>query len=99
MLIPASSTEYVSVAITTHPAGVDLTGSPPQFQFLPDPQRSNPTLGAWLDGEWDGPGTARILVGPGTDALLTRGDWHVWLRVDPPNDEHVVRRAGTLTVT
>ncbi|WP_030764783.1 hypothetical protein [Streptomyces sp. NRRL F-2664] len=99
MVIPATSIEYLNVTVETAPADVDLTGTPPQFQFLPDTNRSNPALADWLDGEWDGADTARILIGPTTDAPLTRGAWHVWVRIDPPNDEHVVRRAGTLTVT
>ncbi|MFD9306121.1 hypothetical protein ACFWCB_26290 [Streptomyces sp. NPDC060048] len=99
VVIPGSSTEYLNVTVVSLPAGFDLTGTPPQFQFLPDTNRSNPTLGEWLDGEWDGATTARILIGSMAPALLSRGDWHVWVRIDPPNDELVVRRAGTLTIT
>lgn len=99
MVIPASSTEYVTVTVTTQPAGVDLTGTPSRFAFLPDTRRSNPTAADWLTGEWDDADTARILVGPAGETSLTRGSWHVWIEIDPPNDELVVRRAGTLTVT
>lgn len=97
-VIPASSTEYVSVAITTSPAGLDLTATEPSWAFLPATDRGNPEAGDWLTGLWDGD-TARILVGPDGATTLTRGDWHVWLRVDPPNNELVVRRAGLLSVT
>lgn len=98
-VIPASSTEYLSISVTTSPAGVDLTGSTPSFAFLPDANRSNPVTADWLDGGWDDD-TARILVGPeGGERALTRGDWHVWVKIDPPNGELVVRKAGTLTVT
>ncbi|MGW9371180.1 hypothetical protein ACWGVR_14355 [Streptomyces xanthophaeus] len=98
MLIPATSQEYLSVTITTAPAGVDLSAVNPRFAFLPDTNRANPASGDWLDGEWDDD-TARILIGPTGVATLTRGDWHVWVKIDPPNDELVVRKAGTLTVT
>ncbi|MFF4847988.1 hypothetical protein [Streptomyces sp. NPDC001194] len=99
MVIPASSLEYVSVAVTTAPAGIDLTGTAPQFAFLPAANRANPSSGQWVNGQWDGSSTARVLVGPDGAATLTRGDWHVWIKIDPPNDELIVRRAGTLTVT
>ncbi|MFF5445477.1 hypothetical protein [Streptomyces sp. NPDC012888] len=100
MVIPASSTEYISITVSTSPAGIDLTGTPPRWAFLPDTNRSNPINGDWLDGQWDGDTTARILVGPtGGETALTRGSWHVWVKLDPPNDETVVRKAGTLTVT
>lgn len=99
MVIPATSLEYVNVTVSTAPAGVDLSGNAPQFAFLADTSRGNPSSGQWLTGEWDDD-TARILVGPTSgDVALTRGDWHVWVKIDPPNDEVVVRRAGTLTVT
>lgn len=100
MVIPASSLEYVSVTISTSPAGVVLTGTAPRFAFLPDTNRANPVTADWLTGEWDGTTTARILIGPtGGAATLSRGKWHVWLRIDPPNDELVVRLTGTLRVT
>lgn len=99
MVIPASSLEYVNVTISVSPAGVVLTGTAPKFAFLPDTNRGNPVTADWLTGEWDDD-TARILVGPTSgETSLTRGDWHVWVRIDPPNDELVVRKAGTLTVT
>ncbi|MGP3684141.1 hypothetical protein ACTVZO_05405 [Streptomyces sp. IBSNAI002] len=98
MVIPASSLEYLSVDVTASPAGVDLSGTPPEFAILPDTNRANPSSGDWLTGEWDDT-TARILIGPaGGETALSRGDWHVWIRIDPPNDELIVRRAGTLTV-
>jgi hypothetical protein len=98
VVIPASSTEYLSVPVTAQPAGVDLTGTPPRFAFLPETRRGNPTAADWLTGEWDDD-TARILVGPDATATLTRGTWHVWIEIDPPNDELVIRRAGELRIT
>jgi hypothetical protein len=94
--IPATSTEYLSVSVTASPVGVSVTGTAPQWAFLPATNRGNPET--WLTGEWDS-STARILIGPDGETTLTRGDWYVWVRLDPPNDELVVRRAGTLSVT
>lgn len=100
MVIPSSSLEYVNVTVTASPAGVVLTGTAPRFAFLPDTNRGNPITADWLTGEWDGTATARILIGPtGGAVTLSRGDWHVWVRIDPPNDELVVKRSGTLRVT
>ncbi|WP_329114468.1 hypothetical protein [Streptomyces sp. NBC_01353] len=99
MVIPASSLEYLSVTVTASPEGADLTGTAPRFAFLPDANRSNPEPEDWIVGEWDGDTTARVLVGPAGDSTLTRGSWHVWVSIDPSNDEHVVRKAGTLIVT
>lgn len=99
MVIPASSLEYLSVTVTASPADVVLTGTAPRFAFLPDASRSNPVNADWVDGEWDGDSTARVLIGPAGDRTLTPGRWGVWVRIDPPNDEVVVRKAGMLTVT
>jgi hypothetical protein len=99
MLIPATSTEYLTVTVTTQPAGVDLTGTAPRFALLPETRRGNPTASDWHTGQWDDTDTARILVGPDGETSLTRGTWHVWIEIDPPNDELVVRRAGSLTIT
>ncbi|MEU6294838.1 hypothetical protein [Streptomyces erythrochromogenes] len=99
MVIPASSTEYLTVTVTARPAGIDLTGTAPQFALLPEARRGNPVPADWVTGEWDDADTARILLGPDGATALTRGRWHVWLRIDPPNDEVVIRAAGTLTVT
>ncbi|MEU7032718.1 hypothetical protein ABZ958_03405 [Streptomyces sp. NPDC046237] len=99
MVIPASSLEYLRVTVTTSPDGIVLAGAAPRFAFLPDANQANPGAGDWVDGEWDGDSTARILIGPAGDRTLTPGYWNVWVRIDPPNDEVVVRKAGTLTVT
>ncbi|MEU9415173.1 hypothetical protein [Streptomyces sp. NPDC048272] len=97
MVIPAASTEYVHVPVTVTPT-VDLTGEPPRFAFLPATDRGSPEAGDWLDGEWDD-GEARILVGPDGETSLTRGDWYVWISIDPPGVEDIVRLSGTLSVT
>ncbi|MER7953854.1 hypothetical protein [Streptomyces sp. NPDC096030] len=99
MVIPASSLEYLSVTVTASPADVVLTGTTPRFAFLLTTSRSNPVSGDWVDGEWDGDNTARILIGPSGDRTLTRGSWNVWVSINPPNDELVVRNAGLLNVT
>ncbi|MEU8525267.1 hypothetical protein AB0C77_06640 [Streptomyces sp. NPDC048629] len=97
MVIPASSLEYVSVTVAASPANAGL-GSTPRFAFLPSGNRGNPEPADWLPGEWDGDTTARILVGPGGDITLTPGDWRVWVRIDPPGEEDVVRLSGVVSV-
>lgn len=98
MLIPASSTEYVHVPVTA-PAGVDITGSPPKLAILPVTNRANPETGDWHTGDWDDT-EARLLVGPDGGALtLTAGDYRVYVSVDPPGSELIVRLAGYLSVS
>lgn len=99
MVIPAGSKEYVHVTATATPAGTVLTGTLPRFAFLPASNRSNPGVSDWLTGEWDGASVARILVGPGGAITLTPGDWHVWINIDPPSVENVIRKAGYLSAT
>lgn len=94
MVIPASSTEYLHVPVTA-PAGSDLTGMPVQIAVVA--HRSNPSDAEWRTADWDD-GAARILIGPGTDTALAAGDYKVWVRVDPPGGEDVVRKAGVLSV-
>jgi hypothetical protein len=95
VLIPASSTEYLHIPVTA-PAGIDLTGAPVQIAVVA--HSANPTDDEWHTASWD-TGVARILIGPGTDLTLTAGDHKVWINLDPPGSENIVRRAGILTVT
>lgn len=95
MVIPASSTEYLHVPVTA-PAGVDLTGVPVRIAIVA--HRATPTDSEWRTATWDG-ATAKLLIGPGTETVLTVGDYRVWINVDPSGDESVVRRAGILSVS
>ncbi|WP_306317227.1 MULTISPECIES: hypothetical protein [unclassified Streptomyces] len=96
MLIPATSTEYLHIPVTA-PAGVDVTGSPVRIAAVA--HGDNPAPGDWQTAEWAG-STARILIGPDSGALtLTRGTYRVWISVDPPGAENLVRLAGTLHIT
>jgi hypothetical protein len=95
VLIPASSTEYLHVPVTA-PAGVDLTAAPVRIAVVA--HRDNPADDEWNTASWEA-GSARILIGPGTDVLLTAGDYKVWINLDPPGSENIVRRAGILSVT
>jgi hypothetical protein len=95
MVIPASSTEYLHVPVTA-PAGADLTATAVQIAVVA--HSANPAGAEWQDATWQD-GAARILVGPGTSTPLAPGDYKVWLRVDPPGAEDIVRKAGILTVT
>jgi hypothetical protein len=98
MLIPATSTEFLHVPVVA-PEGVDITGSPPKLAILPVHNRNNPETGDWHTGDWDGT-EARILVGPDGGAItLTAGDHRVYVSVDPPGSENIVRMAGYLSVS
>ncbi|MFJ9012331.1 hypothetical protein [Streptomyces canus] len=99
MVIPATSTEFVHVTVTA-PAGVDLTGTTPKLAILPVTNRANPQAGDWKSGEWASATEARILVGPdGGTLTLTRGDYRVYVSVDPPGSENIVRLSGYLGIT
>lgn len=95
MVIPASSTEYLHIPVTA-PEGVDLSGTPVRIAVVA--HRTNPTEAEWRTASWDGT-TARLLVGPDTDTVLTAGDYKVWINIDPPGGENIVRKAGILSVT
>lgn len=95
MLIPASSTEYLHVPVAG-PAGVDLTAAPVKIAVVA--HRDNPAAGEWKTAAWDD-GEARLLIGPGTAVVLARGDYRVWVSVDPPGAENITRHAGHLGVT
>lgn len=99
MVIPASSTEYVHIPVTP-PPGVDLTGTLPKIAILPVANRSNPGVADWHVGEWATATEARLLVGPDGGALtLGIGDYRVWVSVDPPGSESIVRLSGYLGAT
>ncbi|MGA4864119.1 hypothetical protein ACPB9J_15880 [Streptomyces lavendulocolor] len=98
MVIPASTVEYIHVTVTASPSAVSLTGTPPRFALVT--HRTNPTTGEWKTGDWADATTARILAGPGTDLPLTAGtDYRLWINIDPPGAESVVRKAGTVSAT
>ncbi len=98
MMIPASSTEYLHIPVTA-PVGVDITGSPPRIAILPVSNRTGPEAGDWHTGDW-ADGAARLLVGPDGGAVtLAEGDYRVYVGVDPPGAENIVRLAGYLGVT
>lgn len=95
MLIPASSTEYLHIPVTA-PAGVDLTGSPVKIAVVA--HGDNPAASEWQTAEWVD-GEARLLVGPDGGAItLTRGTYRVWIAIDPPGVENLVRLSGSLTI-
>ncbi|MEU9310878.1 hypothetical protein [Streptomyces sp. NPDC048256] len=95
MLIPASSTEYLHIPVTA-PAGVDLSGVPVKIAVVA--HADNPAEGEWKTAEW-AEGQARILVGPDGGTLeLTRGNYRVWIAVDPPGAENITRPSGALNI-
>lgn len=95
MVIPATSTEYIHIPVTA-PAGVDLSASPVRIAVVA--HRADPADSEWHAAAWD-TSTARILIGPGSDTILTAGDYRVWINIDPPGSENIVRKAGVLSIT
>ncbi|MFF9279532.1 hypothetical protein [Streptomyces griseosporeus] len=94
-VIPASSTEYLHVPVTATPADTDLTGTPVRIAVVA--HTATPAEIEWRIASWDS-GAARLLIGPGTDTVLLPGDYRVWIHIDPPGSESIVRRAGLLSV-
>lgn len=95
MVIPASSTEYLHVPVTA-PTGVDLDGAPVRIAVVA--HRANPDDDEWHTAAW-ADSDARVLIGPGTDIVLAPGDYRVWINIDPPGSEDIVRQSGVLSVT
>jgi hypothetical protein len=94
-MIPATSTEYLHIPVTL-PAGVDSSATPVRVALVS--HRNNPSDEEWHDADWSG-SDARILIGPGATITLAAGDYRVWVNVDPPGSEDIVRKAGILTIT
>ena len=95
MLIPASSTEYLHIPVTA-PAGTDLTAAPMRIAVVA--HADNPADAEWHAAEW-ADGDARLLIGPDGGALeLGRGNYRVWIAVDPPGAENITRQAGVLRI-
>lgn len=99
MVIPATSTEYMHVPVTP-PAGVDITGTPPEVAILPVSNKADPVPGDWRASTWTDGTVARLLIGPNGGAVtLPVGEYRVWVHVDPPGAEDIVRPAGYLGIT
>jgi hypothetical protein len=99
VLIPSTSTEFLHVPVTA-PAGVDITGTPPKIAILASTTRTNPEAGDWKTGDWTDDSEARLLVGPDGGAItLDPGDYRVWVTIDPPGSELIVRLVGYLSVS
>ncbi|NUP15370.1 MAG: hypothetical protein HOZ81_04560 [Streptomyces sp.] len=94
MVIPATSTEYLHVPVTA-PTGTNLTGVPVRIAIVA--HRADPDDDEWHNADWVG-SDARLLIGPGTDTVLAAGDYRVWINIDPPGGEDIVRKAGILSV-
>lgn len=95
MVIPATSTEYLHVPVTA-PTGVDLTSLPVRIAVVA--HRSDPEDDEWQNATWAS-GSARLLIGPDSATELAPGDYRVWINIDPPSSEDIVRKAGILTIT
>jgi hypothetical protein len=95
--IPAVSTEYVHVPVTSD---VTLSGQAVEFAYLAALPPDDATT--WTAAEWEGnAGTtrsARSLIGPVSDyGELAAGTYTVWVRVTDET-EIPVRPAGTIKV-
>lgn len=95
MVIAATSTEFVHISVTV-PSGVDTGSTPVRVAVVA--HRNNPDDAEWHTAAWVGT-EVRILVGPGTDIELAAGDYRVWINIDPPGGEDIVRKSGVLSVT
>lgn len=95
MLIPSTSTEYLHIPVTL-PDGVDTASTPVRIAVVA--HRADPADSEWRDADWAG-SEARVLVGPGSDTVLMAGDYRVWINLDPPGAESIVRKSGVLSVT
>ena len=99
--ISVLSKEYVRVPVEARESGsvVNPTGDLVQMAFIPDSARQ-PASGDWKSAVWETDGTiyyARILVGPGTSAVLPVGAYRVWVKItDSP--EVPARPAGSLVI-
>jgi hypothetical protein len=94
-MIPAISTEYLHIPVTL-PTGVDTASTPVRVAVVA--HRADPADSEWHAADWVG-GEARILVGPSSGLVLTAGDYRVWINLDPPGAESIVRKSGVLSVT
>jgi hypothetical protein len=56
-----------------------------------------PAEADWLPATWDGDGSYKVLIGPGTALMLTPGVYTAWVRIDAPPEEPV-RRSGPILV-
>jgi succinyl-CoA synthetase alpha subunit len=95
VLIPAASTEFLHVPVAA-PSGTDLTGAAVRIAVVA--HRADPADDEWQEAAWVS-GSARILVGPGSGTVLEPGDYRVWINIDPPGAESIVRKSGVLSVT
>lgn len=94
-MIPATSTEYLHIPVTL-PPGVDSASTPVRVAVVS--HRADPADSEWHAADWSGT-DARILVGPDSSLELAAGDYRVWINLDPPGVEDIVRKAGILTIT
>lgn len=95
MVIPSTSTEYIHIPVTPVDGIDPLTAS---VRIAIVAHRDNPDDTEWRDATWSG-GSVRLLIGPGGDLTLDAGDYSVWINVDPPGSEDIVRRAGALSIS
>ncbi|MEV5977504.1 hypothetical protein [Streptomyces sp. NPDC052114] len=95
MLIRTGSTEHIRVPVTA-PAGTDLASLPVRIAVVA--HHEEPADEEWHEAHWTD-AWARLLVGPNSSTqTLPRGAYQVWINIDPPGSENVVRLSGPLLV-
>lgn len=94
-VMPSTSSEYLHVPVTVTPAGTDLSSAAVRIAVVA--HAATPASADWRAASWSG-ATARLMVGAGSELPLVAGDYRVWINIDPPGGENVVRQAGMLSV-
>jgi hypothetical protein len=88
----ASSKEDIYMGWGAEAVGLDV-----QIAIIPWQSPENePADGDYHDATWDG-SEARLLIGAGTDVVLTPGQYVVWGRLTA-GTRRPVRRSGLLTI-
>lgn len=102
--ISTASLQHVQVTVAARAAGaaVNLSGDTVKMAFLA--AGVAPVSGDWKTAQWDTDTTttpptyrAQCLVGPGGTAVLSAGDYVVWVQVNH-SPELVALQAGPLRV-
>lgn len=89
------SKEYIYVPVTS---ASDPTVLPVSIAVVA--VGTEPQSGDWKTADWE-PGTtkARLLIGPGsTFGQLAAGNYLVWVKVDGPTEDPVMKAKSTLVI-
>lgn len=94
------SLEYLPVRVSATVDGVDYDPTDDAVEIALPISGTDPISGDWKSADWqtiDDDYFARVLVGPGGDFDLSRGDYDILVRIhDSP--EVPILKAGLLTI-